>query len=228
MKDFRENIIYHDNHVIVAYKPPGMLSQKDKTGDDSILEHVKAFIKVEYNKPGNVFLGSVHRLDRPAEGLMVFAKTSKAHERLNKAFRDGAVSKVYRVLTSNIPNIQRGKLIHYLEKDHKRNIVKAFDTPGENRKKAILSYEVLSAVDGISLMEIHLETGRPHQIRVQLASIGCPVVGDLKYGNDKKTGDGSIRLMSYRLAFEHPVTKEYLTFEHLMPSEKKYWNKFAN
>ena len=225
---FEQQIIYHDNHIVIANKPHGMLSQRDKTGDDSILEYVKRFVKEKYNKPGEVFLGSVHRLDRPAGGLMVFAKTTKALTRLNEHFRKGEIKKRYLALVEGRPADSLKVLVHYLEKDRVRNKVRCFTEAGENRKMASLAYEVLLSRNGFSLLRIDLHTGRPHQIRAQLAYIGCPVVGDLKYGAKKASGNNDICLLSYSMTFVHPVQKIPLNFNLEYPSEEPFWELFAD
>lgn len=226
MSYFEKNIIYLDNHLVVAYKPSGMLSQKDRTGDDSILEHVRKFLKEKFQKPGEVFLGSIHRLDRPAEGLMVFAKTSKALTRMNALWKRGEVSKGYYAVVEGVPDKSSGTLVDYIQKDKQHNLVKRFDVPGKDRKMARLHYKVVASKSGFSLLSIKLDTGRPHQIRVQLAGISCPIVGDLKYGARFKTPDQSICLMSKKLRFIHPVAKNPLEFEINMPVSKKYWSLF--
>jgi len=223
---FEENILYYDNHIICAYKPPGMLSQKDITGDDSILEHIKKFVKERFNKPGEVFLGSIHRLDRPAEGLMIFAKTSKALSRMNEKMKKGEIKKEYFAIVEGTPKEPEGALKDFLEKDRKKNRVKRFDQPGKNRKEAKLKYTVLMERLGLSLVDIKLETGRPHQIRAQFSGISCPIVGDLKYGSTRKTDETSICLVSKRIVFDHPVTKEKMDFKVDVPSDKSFWRLF--
>lgn len=225
---FEEHILYFDNHLVVAFKPANLLSQKDETGDESILEMVKRFIKEKMDKPGDVFLGSVHRLDRPAMGLMVFAKTSKALARLNEMMQQGGFRKTYLCVTEGIPAEYKGTLKHYLQKDPVRNKVKLHKDPGKDRKEAILSYELIGRHGKFSLFRIHLETGRPHQIRAQMASIGCPIVGDLKYGSDQNTPDKSICLLSWKISFIHPVTKENLRFQAKYPASKPVWKLFEN
>jgi 23S rRNA pseudouridine1911/1915/1917 synthase len=225
---FEKNIVYHDNHILVAYKPAGMLSQKDRTGEDSILEHAKQYIKEAFQKPGEVFLGSIHRLDRPAEGLMVFARTSKALTRMNAMWQRGEVGKSYLALLSGHPSLPVGKLVDYLKKDTETNTVRRFDRPGPGRKRASLNYRVLAGKQGISLVSIDLETGRPHQIRVQFAGIGCPVVGDMRYGEKRTTPDRSICLLSQRLQFIHPVSRLPMDFSVDLPTEREYWILFRD
>jgi 23S rRNA pseudouridine1911/1915/1917 synthase len=226
MYTFEKNILYWDNHIVIANKPAGMLSQKDRTGDDSILESLKQFIKERFDKPGEVFLGSVHRLDRPAFGLMIFAKTSKALTRLNKMIQKGEIHKEYYAVVEGIPEFSEKTLVHYLYKDTHHNLVKCYSSEGKGRKKAILHYKMLAHTKKLSLLDIHLQTGRPHQIRVQLADMACPIVGDLKYGATGPNADKSICLMSKRLQFIHPVSKEYLDFRLDLPRDKAVWSLF--
>ena len=226
MNLFKEKVLYFDNHIIVAYKDAGILSQGDRTGDASILDFVKDFIKVEFKKPGEVFVGSVHRLDRPAMGLMLFAKTSKALGRLNELFRKREIHKEYLVIVSGKLKNDSAELVNYLQKDHQKNIVKCYDTPGTNRKKAILNYALIKYIEGYSLLKIQLLTGRSHQIRAQLASIGHPILGDLKYGSQYPTDGKSICLLSHSLTFVHPVTKEEMRFSIGIPANMKYWEIF--
>lgn len=228
MENFEKYILFEDNHILIAFKGPGVLSQKDKTGDMSILELIKDYIAVKYNKPGAVFLGSVHRLDRPAMGIMVFARTSKALARLHESFRLGEIQKEYLAIVQGVPDDLSGSFTDYLLKDNKKNMVKAFDRPGQGAKMANLSYKLLDSRQGKSLLKINLGTGRPHQIRVQLAKRGLPIVGDLKYGATLKTKDKSIALMSARLSFLHPVRKETVKFKARYMQEKEYWNLFKN
>jgi len=226
MQDFFNNILYADNHLVVAFKPPGMLSQRDSSGDDSILEWVARYLKAKYHKPGDVFVGSVHRLDRPARGLMLFAKTSKSHTRLLAQFRQAQVEKAYLAVVEGRPLASEGALEHFLWKDTQKNLVKVFNRPGEGRKKARLKYEWLGESDKHSLLRIYLETGRPHQIRTQLASMGCPIKGDVKYGASHALQDRSICLMAAWLRFLHPVRREKMQFTAAYPVREDYWNMF--
>lgn len=225
---FEENIVYFDNHLVVAFKPSNLLSQKDDTGDESILEKVKQYIKEKMDKPGDVFLGSVHRLDRPAMGLMIFAKTSKALTRLNDLMQQGGIKKTYLCICEGNPTEYQGTLQHYLEKDPVKNRVKLHKMPGKNRKEAVLRYELIGRQGKFSMFKVQLETGRPHQIRAQMASIGCPIVGDLKYGSDQNMLDKSICLLSWKLSFTHPVTNENIRLTSKYPSSKQVWNLFEN
>ncbi|MBK8492489.1 MAG: RluA family pseudouridine synthase [Saprospirales bacterium] len=204
-------IIYEDNHLIAVNKPGGVLVQGDETGDKPLSDFVKEYIKQRYDKPGDVFLGVIHRLDRPVSGVVVFARTSKALERMNKLFHDRKVEKVYWAITGKRPNPIKGSLTHYILKDREKNVSKAYDQLSNRAKDAKLSeldYELIGELTGNCLLEVHPHTGRPHQIRVQLAKMGWPIQGDLKYGYSKANADGNILLHCRKLAFEHPVKKE--------------------
>lgn len=202
------NIVYEDNHIIVVDKAPGEIVQGDKTGDIPLVETVRQYIKERYNKPGNVFCGVVHRLDRPVGGLVIFAKTSKALTRLNEMLRLGQIHKTYRALTRNMPDPTEGRIESYITSVERNNKSYSWPVPKEGAKKSSLTYRVTGRTDRFNLVEINLETGRKHQIRVQLASIGCPIRGDLKYGDKRSNPDGSISLQAFRLQFIHPVSKE--------------------
>ena len=228
MKFLQNKILYFDNHIVIAFKEAGVLSQGDRTGDSSILDYVKDFVKKEFQKKGDVFLGSVHRLDRPAMGIMLFAKTSKALSRLNEQFRKREIIKEYLAIISGKPEKKRDTLIHYLIKDSYTNRVKAYRNEKSSGKKAMLEYDTVSSRGDHSLLRIKLHTGRAHQIRVQLASIGHPIVGDLKYGSEYKTDGRSICLLSHKLTFVHPVKKEEMSFSARIPREKKYWDLFVD
>lgn len=201
------NIVYEDNHIIVVDKAPGEIVQGDKTGDTPLVETVRQYIKERYNKPGNVFCGVVHRLDRPVGGLVIFAKTSKALSRLNEMLRLGQIHKTYRALTRNMPDPAEGRIESYITSVERNNKSYSWPAPREGAKKSSLKYRVTGRTDRFNLLEINLETGRKHQIRVQLASIGCPIRGDLKYGDKRSNPDGSISLQAFRLQFVHPVSK---------------------
>ena len=212
-------VVYEDNHIIIVYKESGEIVQGDKTGDRPLSDIVKDYIKEKYQKPGAVFLGVVHRLDRPVSGLVVFARTSKALSRLNKMFAEGEVHKTYWAITKNAPRSSEGTLTHWLVRNEKQNKSYAYDNEKPNAKKAILEYRVLSHSDNYSLLEVRLMTGRHHQIRCQLAAIGCPIKGDLKYGAPRSNPDGSISLLSRRVEFVHPVSKETIIAEAPLPHD---------
>ena len=200
-------VIYEDNHIIIVNKAPGEIVQGDKTGDKPLCEIVKEWIKEKYNKPGNVFLGVAHRLDRPVAGLVVFAKTSKALTRLNEMFRNGDVHKTFWAITANAPAECEATLTHYISTVEKNNKSYASLVPKKDTKEARLHYKLIASSDRYHLLEVNLLTGRKHQIRVQLSAIGCPIKGDLKYGAKRSNPDGSISLLSRRVQFIHPVSK---------------------
>jgi len=200
-------VLYEDNHLIIINKRAGDIVQGDKTGDLPLSEIVKEYIADKYNKPGKVFLGVVHRLDRPTSGIVVFARTSKALERMNKKLRDRDIEKFYWALVQGHPIPEKNSLEHHLRKNPKNNKSTAFRDPGDGTKKAVLHYETLLKFDLYSLLEIKLETGRHHQIRSQLSAQGYPIKGDLKYGARRSNKDGSIHLHARKIAFEHPVRK---------------------
>jgi len=212
-------ILYEDNHIIIVNKRTGDIVQGDKTGDEPLSEIVKAYIKDKYNKPGNVYLGVVHRLDRPTTGLVMFAKTSKALPRLNKIFSEKEAKKTYWAIVKNVPPKTQDTLIHWLKKNPKNNKSTAHLKEVDNSKKAILHFKVIKALDTYYLLEIELETGRHHQIRSQLASIGCPIKGDLKYGFDRSNPDASIHLHARQLKFIHPVSKEKIEITAPLPKD---------
>ena len=212
-------VVYEDNHIIIVNKRSGEIVQGDKTGDRPLSDIVKDYIKEKYAKPGAVFLGVVHRLDRPVSGLVVFARTSKALSRLNKMFAEGEVHKTYWAITKNAPRDNEGTLTHWLVRNEKQNKSYAYEQEKPNAKKAILKYHVLSHSDNYSLIEVQLLTGRHHQIRCQLAAIGCPIKGDLKYGAPRSNPDGSISLLSRRVEFVHPVSKETIIAEAPLPDD---------
>ena len=219
--------IYEDNHIIIVSKQSGEIVQGDKTGDSPLSETVKDYIKAEHNKLGNVFLGVVHRLDRPVWGLVVFAKTSKALTRLNEMFRDGDVHKTYWAITKNVPAEKEGTLINWLVRNEKQNKSYSYDHEVPKSKKAILEYKIIGHTDNYSLLEIHLMTGRHHQIRCQLAKIGCPIKGDLKYGAKRSKPDGSISLLARRVDFVHPVSKDPISVEAPVPDDS-LWKALYN
>ncbi|GLB50407.1 RluA family pseudouridine synthase [Neptunitalea lumnitzerae] len=212
-------VLYEDNHIIVINKRAGDIVQGDKTGDKPLSEVVKEYIKDKYNKPGNVYLGVVHRLDRPTTGIVLFAKTSKALPRLNKLFAGKEAEKTYWALVKNQPPKTTDRLVHFLKRNPKQNKSYAHSKEVPDSKKGILSYTMLKKLNAYYLLEIALETGRHHQIRSQLTAIGCPIKGDLKYGFDRSNPDGSIHLHSRKLHLIHPVSKEALTIVAPVPEE---------
>jgi len=216
-------VLYEDNHLIVVNKRAGDLVQGDKTGDLPLGEIVKQYIAEKYNKPGAVFLGVVHRLDRPTTGIVVFAKTSKALERLNKMFKQRETQKTYWAVVKNAPPKQQDILIHFLKRNPKQNKSYAYEKEVPESKKAILEYQILRKLNNYFLLEIDLQTGRHHQIRSQLAAIGSPIKGDLKYGFDRSNPDGSIHLHARKLVLIHPVKKEEMIFL-APPPDEAIWN----
>ncbi len=212
--------LYEDNHIIIVHKECGEIVQGDKTGDTPLSESVKHWLKEKYAKPGNVFLGVVHRLDRPVAGIVVFAKTSKALKRLNDMFRKGEVSKTYWAIVQKTPEKQEETLINWLVRNEKQNKSYAHENEVPNSKKAILHYKVLGSSDHYTLLEINLQTGRHHQIRSQLAHMGCTIKGDLKYGARRSNPDGGISLLARRIEFVHPVSHDKIMVEAPLPNEK--------
>jgi len=212
-------VIYEDNHIIVVNKRAGDIVQGDKTGDKPLSDVVKEYIKDKYNKPGNVYLGTVHRLDRPTTGLVIFSKTSKALPRLNKLFVSKDISKTYWAIVKNQPPKTQDTLINWLKKNPKNNKSTAYIKEVDGSKKAILHYKTLKKLDNYYLLEINLETGRHHQIRSQLSSIGCPIKGDLKYGFDRSNKDASIHLHARQITFTHPVSNEDLNITAPLPKD---------
>lgn len=214
------NVVYEDNHIIIVNKQSGEIVQGDKTGDTPLSDIVKQYIKDKYNKPGNVFLGVVHRLDRPVSGLVVFAKTSKALSRLNEMFRTGDVHKTYWAIVKKSDIAPEATLTDWLTRNERQNKSYAHNREVPGAKKAVLSYKVRSVSDNYMLLEVQLMTGRHHQIRCQLAHMGCPIKGDLKYGSPRSNPDGSISLMSRRVEFVHPVSKETIAVEAPVPNDR--------
>ena len=205
------DILFEDNHLLIINKKPGELAQGDNTGDIPLVDSLKAYIRERDHKPGNVFLGLVHRLDRPTSGIIMFAKTSKALARMNDAFQKREVTKVYRALIQGKPPKEHDRLTHYLRKNQKNNKTTVFSQPTNNAKEAILEYYWVGSLDSYEVLDVQLFTGRSHQIRAQLSFIGCPIKGDLKYGAKRSNPDGSISLHARKLIFTHPVSKEEIT-----------------
>jgi 23S rRNA pseudouridine1911/1915/1917 synthase len=221
MHSTKENlqVLFEDNHIIIVNKRAGDIVQGDKTQDKPLSEVVKEYIKEKYNKPGNVFLGVVHRLDRPTSGIIIFARTSKALERLNKMLREKSIQKTYWAVVKNAPKKERDTLISFLRKNPKNNKSSAFHKEIEGSKKAILHYAVRKRLDNYTLLEVDLETGRHHQIRAQLSSIGSPIKGDLKYGFPRSNKYGSIHLHARKIVFNHPVSKESVELTAPVPQD---------
>jgi 23S rRNA pseudouridine1911/1915/1917 synthase len=206
------DILYIDNHLIAVCKPSGMLTQQDDSGEASLMDQVKGWIKNEFKKPGKVYLGLVHRLDRPVSGVVVFARTSKGASRLSEQFRQKTTKKIYRALVEGIPDPRKDRLTHYLRKE-KTFKATVFPRPTPNASEALLDYEVIDTLTNTSLLDVHLHTGRFHQIRAQLSFIGHPIVGDKKYGAHSTLPDGKIALHALRLTFKHPTSKEEVCIE---------------
>ena len=219
-------IIYEDNHLIAVNKNCHEIVQGDKAGDAPLSEKLKAYLKEKYAKPGNVFVGLTHRLDRPVTGIVVFAKTSKALARMNEMFRNGDIKKTYWAIVKKCPPEQEGILTHWLVRNEKQNKSYAYDTEKANSKKAILHYKVISCSEKYFLLEIDLKTGRHHQIRCQLAKIGCSIKGDLKYGAERSNPDGGISLHARNVEFTHPVSKQKTDITANIPEEDNLWRAF--
>ena len=211
--------------MIVVNKMSGVLVQKDKTGDKSLSDHIKSYIKIKNKKPGNVFLGVVHRIDRPTSGVIIFAKTSKALSRLNKQFVDRKVNKKYLAITNNINCLNSDKLENWIIKNTKQNKSYIHSSPIPGSKIAILRYSLVKELDNYSLLEVIIETGRHHQIRAQLSNVGLTIKGDLKYGSKRSNKDGSIDLHAYKLTFNHPVTKNKIEIKAPFP-KRQPWSSF--
>ena len=212
-------VLYEDNHIIAVNKRVGDIVQGDKTGDNPLSEIVKSFLKKKYNKLNNVFLGVVHRIDRPTSGVVIFAKTSKSLKRLNNMIKNSEIEKFYWAITKNKPEKRNDTLVHWLKKNPKNNKSTHFKKETENSKKAILHYKIIKELKNYYLLEVLLETGRHHQIRTQLSAIGCPIKGDLKYGYERSNKYGGICLHAKKISFSHPVTKKKILisaplFEH--------------
>jgi len=219
------NILFEDNHIIIINKEAGDLVQGDSTGDITVLEKIKFYLKKKYKKPGNVFLGLVHRIDRPTSGIVVYAKTSKALSRLNEQFKKRTIKKKYWAIVKNPFSMKSGKLTNWVAKNSKLNKSFVFEKKNSKTKKAILKFRIFKKIDNYTLLEIDLKTGRHHQIRVQLSNIGYPIVGDLKYGAKRSNPDASISLHSAELSFNHPVRNEIIEIK-ANPPKKHLWSVF--
>jgi len=224
MTSINQQIIYEDNHLLIINKKSGQLVQGDKTGDKCLIDEIKEYLKVKYDKKGDVFLGLVHRIDRPTSGLVIFTKTSKALTRLNEMLKNHEIQKTYLAIVKNHEIPSENRLIHYLKKNEKNNKSIIFTKPTDGSKQAILNYKIIKKLDRYMVLEVNLETGRHHQIRVQLSKIGIPIKGDLKYGFDRSNSDGSIHLNAHKLAFIHPTTKEKMFFTSILPKDV-LWNE---
>lgn len=220
------DILYEDNHLIVVNKKATQLAQGDSSGDSSLDDEVKNYIAKKYNKPGAVFLGVVHRLDRPVGGVLLYARTSKALARMNEMFRNGLVKKTYLAIVKERPPKDEATIVHYIKKNEKQNKTFVYDNEVKDSKKASLKYKMIGRSDRYYLLEVDLQTGRHHQIRAQLSHIGCPIKGDLKYGFARSNDDGSISLFAHKLEFVHPVTKKEMTIT-ATPPPKGAWSIFA-
>jgi 23S rRNA pseudouridine1911/1915/1917 synthase len=218
-------ILFEDNHIIAVNKGNHDLVQGDKTGDDSLDRVLKAYIKEKFDKPGEVFLGVVHRLDRPVSGVVLFARTSKSLTRLNELFRNNQVKKTYWALVKNAPDVVEGTLVHYMKRNQQQNKSYCYSDEVQDSKRAELDYKLIGNSKSFFLLEINLKTGRHHQIRAQLAAIGCPIKGDLKYGFPRSNNYGGIALHSRKIEFIHPVTKENITLVADPPKEEIIWNE---
>ncbi|WP_232526657.1 RluA family pseudouridine synthase [Marinilabilia rubra] len=222
------NILYEDNHLIAVNKTGSDLVQGDETGDEPLSEKVKTYLKEKYNKPGDVFLGVVHRLDRPVSGVVLFARTSKALSRMNKLFQEKKVQKTYWAVVKELPPQEEGELRHYMLKDSNKNKSYALPKKRLGSKEGILQYRLISSTSNYHLLEVDLKTGRHHQIRSQLAKIGCPIKGDLKYGFPRSNKSGGISLHARRIEFVHPVKQEPIVIEAPTPQDDNLWKEFDN
>lgn len=220
-------ILYEDNHLIAVNKKPSQLAQGDKTGDVSLDTEIKKYLSVKYNKPGEAFLGVVHRLDRPVGGVILYARSSKALARLNEILRNRQIKKTYLAIVGERPPSDEETLTHFLKKNEKQNKTYSYDQEVRGSKKALLKYRIIGHSDRYFMLEIELLSGRHHQIRAQLSKIGCPVKGDLKYGYPRSNDDGNISLLAYKVEFIHPVRKEKIIIKAPLP-ERDIWYLFRN
>ncbi len=220
-------ILFEDNHLLIVNKTPSEIVQGDRTGDEPITDKAKKYLKAKYNKPGNVFLGLVHRLDRPTSGVLVLGRTGKATKRLSRLFQEKDIKKTYWAITKSKPGTLKGSLQHYLQRNRKKNKSFAYDKKIKNSQKALLDYEIIQQKNNYFLWEINLQTGRHHQIRSQLSHINCPVVGDLKYGFPTANKDLSIHLHARQISFIHPVRKKPITINAPLPNDA-VWNLFQH
>lgn len=220
-------VLYEDNHIIIINKSSGEIVQGDKTGDESLCDTLKVYLKEKYNKPGNVFIGLPHRLDRPVSGIVIIAKTSKALERLNNMFRTGEVKKIYWAITKNKPIVAEGELSHWILRNEKMNKSFAYKKEVAGSKHALLNYRTIALSQNYTLLEVELKTGRHHQIRCQLSAMGCPIKGDLKYGAKRSNPDGSISLHARYIEFIHPVSKQVIKITAPVPHDT-LWQSFGN
>jgi len=218
-------VLYEDNHLIAVYKRSSDLAQGDKSGDDSLDNQVKKYIAEKYKKPGDVYLGVIHRLDRPVSGVLLYARTSKALERLNEMFRTRKVRKIYWAVVKERPPEDEATITHFVKKNERQNKSYTYETEVKGSKEASMSYKIRARSDRFYLLEIELHSGRHHQIRAQLAAIGCPVKGDLKYGFPRSNDDGSISLLARKLEFIHPVKKEEISITAHLP-DGDIWHLF--
>lgn len=221
------NVLYEDNHLIAVEKQAGVLVHGDDTGDRTLADMVKVYIKKKYDKPGEVYLGVIHRLDRPVSGIVIFARTSKALTRMNKMIKDREVKKEYLAIVSERPPKLKDTIVHFIEKDKKKNFSHIYDKPRGGAKRAELTYEMKGQISGYVLMHIQLKTGRPHQIRVQMKKIGCHIIGDIKYGYELANIDKSICLHCSKMAFLHPVKKTVVTIR-VRPPKNDFWDLFKD
>ena len=220
-------ILYEDNHLIAVKKLPGEIVQADKTGDETLADKVKEYIKIKYNKPGDVFLGIIHRIDRPVGGVVVFARTSKALIRMNKQFQDKLIEKTYWAVVDERPPCEKGELVNWMKKNQQKNKSRAYDQEVKESKKAELLYELIGRSRNYYYLQIKPKTGRHHQIRVQLSNAGCCIKGDVKYGANRTNKDGSIHLFARSVTFNHPIKKEPMTITANPPIDP-LWNEFIN